>query len=221
MRRFAALASDYDGTLAHDGTVDEPTVDALRRARKDGLRLLMVTGRVLPDLLAIFPQLDLFHLVVAENGATLYDPASGVERMLAEPVPPALVRLLIRQHVPVSVGRTIVAAVAEHAPAFAAAIQSLGLDWHLILNKGSVMALPAGIDKAAGLAAALETLGVRAADTIAIGDAENDHAFLRMCGVSVAVANALPSLKAAAHVVTSQPRGAGVVEALASLIPYR
>ncbi len=217
-RRFLAVASDYDGTLAHDGVVDTPTVDALRRARNTGLRLVMVTGRVLAELAAIFPQLDLFHLVVAENGATLYDLRSGVERLLAEPVPAALVQWLITQHVPLSVGRTIVAATREHEPAFTAGISALGLDWHLILNKGSVMALPAGVDKASGLAAALETLGVQAADTIAIGDAENDHAFLRMCGMSVAVANALPSLKAEADLVTRQPRGAGVVEALESLL---
>ena len=43
-----------------------------------------------------------------------------------------------------------------------------------------------------------------------IGDAENDHAFLRLCGYGVAVANALPLLKENADFVTEDPRGAGV-----------
>ena len=39
------VACDYDGTLAHDGKVDEPTVAALRRFRASGRKLVMVTGR--------------------------------------------------------------------------------------------------------------------------------------------------------------------------------
>jgi hypothetical protein len=34
---------------------------------------------------------------------------------------------------------------------------------------------------------------------VGVGDAENDHAFLRLCGLSAAVANALPALKARTH----------------------
>src|SRR5262249_43299624 len=45
--RFRALATDYDGTLAHDGHVDAPTVDALRRLRDSGRLLILVTGREL------------------------------------------------------------------------------------------------------------------------------------------------------------------------------
>ena len=30
---YLALATDYDGTLAHHGLVDRPTVDALDRSR--------------------------------------------------------------------------------------------------------------------------------------------------------------------------------------------
>src|SRR5688572_8386866 len=47
---YEALATDYDGTLAHDGIVDEMTVAALGRARGAGIKLLMVTGRELSDL---------------------------------------------------------------------------------------------------------------------------------------------------------------------------
>jgi hydroxymethylpyrimidine pyrophosphatase-like HAD family hydrolase len=38
---------------------------------------------------------------------------------------------------------------------------------------------------------------------VGIGDAENDHALLQMCGCSVAVANALDSVAAEADLVTS------------------
>jgi hydroxymethylpyrimidine pyrophosphatase-like HAD family hydrolase len=82
----------------------------------------------------------------------------------------------------------------------------------VIFNKGSVMALPADVTKATGLVPALDALGISRERTIGVGDAENDQAFLRACGVAVAVANALPSVKEMAHVVTRGARGAGVAE---------
>ena len=44
---YLALASDYDGTLATDGRVDNATIAALERLRDSGRRLLLVTGREL------------------------------------------------------------------------------------------------------------------------------------------------------------------------------
>ena len=80
-------------------------------------------------------------------------------------------------------------------------------------NKGSVMALPFGVNKASGLMAALAELGIPAHTVVGVGDAENDHAFLAACGCAVAVSNALPSLKAEADIVTVADHGAGVEEA--------
>ena len=51
--RYLALASDYDGTLARDGLMEEATVTALTRLRNSGRKLLMVTGRQLEDLFAL------------------------------------------------------------------------------------------------------------------------------------------------------------------------
>ena len=59
-------------------------------------------------------------------------------------------------------------------------------------NKGAVMALPADVTNATGLAPWLARLGISSARTIGVGDAGNDQAFVRACGVAVAVANALP-----------------------------
>ena len=48
--RYLALAADYDGTLAHHGKVSDSTVAALLRLKESGRKLLMVSGRELPDL---------------------------------------------------------------------------------------------------------------------------------------------------------------------------
>jgi hydroxymethylpyrimidine pyrophosphatase-like HAD family hydrolase len=140
-----------------------------------------------------------------------------VTRLAAAP-PPAFIDMLTRQSIPLSVGHSIVATVEPHEHQVLDAIRALGLEWHVIFNKGSVMALPADITKASGLAPALEAAGVAPAHTVGVGDAENDQAFLRMCGLAVAVSNALPSVKAIADLVTVGARGAGVVELVDRLL---
>src|SRR5262245_35405224 len=87
---FVALATDYDGTLARHGRVDAATIKALEAVRRSGRKLILATGRDLPDLQRVFPELDLFDRVVAENGALLFDPAKKEETALADPPPPAL-----------------------------------------------------------------------------------------------------------------------------------
>ena len=216
--RYLALATDYDGTLAHHGQVDRPTVAALDRLRASGRRLVLVTGRKLDELLRVFPEIDRFDRVVAENGALLYDPATRAARDLAPPPPQALLEGLRRRDVPFSVGRSIVATVEPHEHAVLATILDLGLEWHIIFNKGSVMALPSNVTKTTGLAPALEELRIAPDRVVGIGDAENDHAFLRLCGLSAAVANALPSLLASVDLVTTGARGAGVSELIDSLL---
>ena len=216
MHYFKALATDYDGTVAHDGVVDDDTVTALERLKHSGRKLVMVTGRELPDLLRVCPRLDLFDRVVAENGALLYTPATREERPLGPPPSDAFVARLRAQGMsPLSVGRVIVATWEPNETAVLEAIRDLGLDLQIIFNKGAVMVLPNGINKASGLGAALEDLGLSAHNVVATGDAENDLAFMRTCGCAVAVGNALPAVKEAADLVTEAPRGVGVAEAIA------
>ena len=88
----------------------------------------------------------------------------------------------------------------------------------VILNTDAMMILPTGTDKASGRAAALTELGLPHSAVAAIGDAENDLAFLQRAGFAVAVGNALPQVKAIAHFITSGVRGAGVEELVAMLM---
>lgn len=74
------------------------------------------------------------------------------------------------------------------------------------LNTDALMVLPAGVTKASGLNAALVELSLPASPVAAIGDAENDVVFFKQCGNSVAVAIALPELKAIASLVTKGAR---------------
>lgn len=216
---FIALATDYDGTLAHDGTVSNKTLAALERFKKSGRKLLLVTGRELPDLKRVFPDVGLFDKVVAENGALIYTPASEEERAISPSPEPEFVARLKKQGVkPLSVGRSIVATWEPHQATVLEVIKQMGLELEIIFNKGAVMILPSGVNKATGLAAALEDLRLSPHNVVGIGDAENDHAFLKACGCSVAVDNAIPAVKSTADLVTRGARGKGVEELIVKLI---
>lgn len=214
-----AFATDYDGTLAHDGRVDAPTMAALERLKASGRKLIMVTGRELPDLMRVFEAIELFDLIIAENGSLLYFPATREERPVAAAPPEALVAALKARGVsPLSVGRGIVATWEPNEAAVLDCIRELGLEWQIIFNKGAVMVLPPGVNKASGLAAGLEALRLSPLNVLGIGDAENDHAFLTACGCAVAVSNALDAVKETADLVTQGDHGAGVAEAISALV---
>ena len=215
---YQALAIDYDGTLAHGGVVDSETINMLVRARSAGVHLIMVTGRELTILFNTFDQVSLFDRIVAENGAVIFDPSTKHSETIAIAPPPALLQRLTQQRVPFSVGHSIVATVEPYEHVVLAAIRDRGVEWHVIFNKGSVMVLPANVTKATGLSAALAGLSIAPERVVGIGDAENDQAFLRYCGRAVAVANALPAVKAIAHLVTAGAHGKGVVELIERLL---
>src|SRR5262249_43652825 len=82
----------------------------------------------------------------------------------------------------------------------------------------AVMVLPAGVDKASGLAAALARLRLSPLEGVGIGDAENDHAFLGARGCAVAGGNAFPMGKAAPDVVKSAPPGPRGAEAILRIV---
>ncbi|MBV9519913.1 MAG: HAD family hydrolase [Hyphomicrobiales bacterium] len=210
---FIALVTDYDGTLAADGQVDAATVEALRRFKESGRKLILATGRELSDLQAVFSELDVFDLVVAENGALIHLPATGEERAISPSPDLVFVERLRELGVePLSVGHSIVATWEPNETTVLEVIRDLGLDLQLTFNKGAVMVLPAGVNKGSGVKAALEQLAISPRNAVGVGDAENDEAFLRLCGRSVAVANALPAVKKGADHVTKGARGEGVRE---------
>src|SRR5947207_1133270 len=215
---YLALACDYDGTLAKDGVVSSKTIDALERVGASGRKLILVTGRLLEDLQQVFPRLDLFTYVVAENGALLYHPASSTEQLLGEAPPKQFLQALQERGVPFSTGRVIVATWHPHETTVVEVIGKLGLERQVIFNKGAVMVLPTGVNKGTGLAAALREMKVSPHNLVGIGDAENDHSFLSMCECSVAVANALPALKEQADYTTRADHGDGVVELIEQLL---
>ena len=217
--RYLALATDYDGTLAHHGAVDAATLEGLRRLQATGRKLILVTGRQMDDLLQVFPEAAIFDRIVAENGALLNLPDQRETRLLAQPPPAAFAEALKNRGVqPVAVGQVVVATVQPNETAALEVIRELGLELQVIFNKGSVMILPSSVNKATGLKAALQDLQLAAHNVVGVGDAENDHAFLRLCECGVAVANALEAVKTSADYVTKGRASEGVRELMELLV---
>ncbi len=217
--RYLVLACDFDGTLATGGMVSDDTRVALQRLRDSGRKIVLVTGRELEDLLAIFPDVEVFDRVVAENGGVVYRPASREHKTLGEAPSPELIDALRARGIsPLSVGHCLVATWQPHETAVLETIRDLGLELQVIFNKGAVMVLPSGVNKATGLEAALLELGLSPHNCVGVGDAENDHALIRLCECGVAVANALPLVQERADWVTREPNGAGVTELMEKLI---
>ena len=211
--KYRLLATDYDGTIAHHGAVDPSTVVAMQRFKESGRKVILVTGREIPDLESVFSETAIFDLIVAENGALLYWPITKKVQLLATAPPNEFADLLRKRAVNMlSVGHVIVATVDPYEKTLRDAINELKLDLQVIPNKGSLMVLPRGVDKGLGLSAALQELQISKEEVVAVGDAENDHSLLRNAGFGAAVANALPELKQHATWVTPSGHGAGVCE---------
>jgi hydroxymethylpyrimidine pyrophosphatase-like HAD family hydrolase len=204
--KLSVIALDYDGTIARGDALDPSVRDAIATARTRGIIVMLVTGRILDELRRVAGDLHFVDAVVAENGAVIHFPDSGRTTTLGPLVPPALVEELRRRGIPCRVGRSLVDADANDSPRLLEVIRALELPVVLIFNAGRVMALPQGVSKATGLRVVLDTLRLSAHNTLAIGDAENDHELLRLAEVGVAVEWGSAALRSAADIVLA---GAG------------
>lgn len=206
---FRAVAVDFDGTLTTCGRPADDVLHAIRETRAAGRRMVLVTGRILTELRADFPDVDQwFDAIVAENGAVIRG-TRGRHRH-AEPVDPRICRALRQQGHEVRTGEVLLACRAEADVDALAAIRHLGLGYQLVYNRSELMILPGGVSKGTGLVEALADLGLSPHSAIGIGDAQNDHSLLERCELGVAVSNAVAALKDHADIVLDQPDGRGV-----------
>jgi hydroxymethylpyrimidine pyrophosphatase-like HAD family hydrolase len=211
---YRAIACDADGTLTWRRRLNARTAAALVRWRAAGGQVILVTGEARADLLH-FARTGLFDRIVGENGGILLGPPDWRGRLLGPALAPALVRAVADRWRPLSVGRVLLGTRAENAAELRRAV---GPGYRLVRNRKDVMALPAGVSKATGLAAALRDLGLPAAAVVGVGDGENDAALVRACGLGAAVANAVPAVRRWADWVARGRGPAGVVELIGRLL---
>jgi hydroxymethylpyrimidine pyrophosphatase-like HAD family hydrolase len=215
--KLSVIALDYDGTIARDNVLDPSVRDAIAAARTRGIVVLLVTGRILDELRRVAGDLHFVDGVIAENGAVVHYPDSGRTSSLAPAVPKAFLAELRRRGIPFAAGQCLVDTDANEAAQLIEIIRTLELPLVLVFNRGRVMTAPQGVSKATGLHVVLETLRLSARNTVALGDAENDHELLRLAEVGVAVAWGSKALQAAADVVLDGSGPAGVADFVRTL----
>lgn len=212
--KFKVLACDFDGTLASEDRIGATARRALGRAREEGLRLVLVTGRTFFELARVCDCLDLFDGVVAENGAVIYFPQDAMIRDQGPPPPKRLLAELDRRGVSYQAGRVIVGTARAAAASVREALAVTGVRRVLVSNRAALMLLPEGISKGNGVERMLRALGLSFHDALALGDAENDLPLFEACGWAACPTNGVPELRERADWVFPGEDGEGVAAAI-------
>jgi hydroxymethylpyrimidine pyrophosphatase-like HAD family hydrolase len=209
---FKMLAMDYDGTIATKGKIAGNVEKALLQVKENGYLIGIVTGRGFDDLLRICPQIKIFDLIVAENGAILYFPSQDKIDHLASKPPIEFIARLMEHSIPFYQNRIMATVRRKFIEKVNALIDEFQFPLHIICHKDYGLILPLGINKAKGLEKALLHFDITNNQVIAVGDAENDLDFLDYCGLKVAVSNAEDAVKAKADWIANKEEGEGVAE---------
>lgn len=219
--KLSVIALDYDGTIARGDVIDPAVRQAIAAARRHGITVAIVTGRILEDLRRVAGSLHFVDVVVCENGAVLHVPESSRTSVLAPPIPEAFLSELRRRGIPFRSGICLVDAAADEASRLLEVVRDLEAPLVLVFNAGRVMVLPQGTSKATGLRQALDTLRLSLRNTLAIGDAENDHELLRAAEIGMAVAWGSTALQVTADLVLPGDGPAAVAGVLGDLAASR
>lgn len=166
---FRAVAVDFDETLTSGGRPTDDVLHDIADTRAAGQPVVLVTGRILTELRADFPDVDnWFDVIVTENGAVI----SGTtgRRRLAAPVDPRIRHALQRRGHEVRAGLVLLACRAAAEVDALAAIRHLGLAYQLVHSRSELMILPGGVSKRTGLVQALADLGRSPHSTISKGE---------------------------------------------------
>ncbi len=211
------VVTDLDGTLTRGDELSAEALAALDGVRRDGMLVVLATGRIRSELEAAFPQISRHvDAMVLENGAVGVVGNTTIE--LASPVDEDVAREMAARGIPFRRGQGLLATTTEHSDAITSVIAEVGSDCQVVHNLSELMVVPAGTTKGTGVVALLRRLDLSRHNAVAIGNAENDIALLSVAEIGAAVADAVPSLKRHADAVLGHPNGSGVAELLAK--PY-
>lgn len=215
---IGVAVSDLDRTLTDARLRPVPSaLGAFGALRHHDVRTVLATGRTLGQLRQPDRLRDAFDALVLEGGAVVEQggKATVVSRRTHELA--ALGRWLEAQGIPFRPGASSLSVEGRAGRSLARYPRRRAVAAHR--NRDRIDVTVAGIDKQVGLRVALRRWRVAPGrGTLAFGDAENDLCLFRTAEYSVAVRNAVPSVRAAADAVTRRPGGRGVAEFLAERV---
>ncbi len=218
MEELWALVGDHGLAVVSNGAVlfdvaarEVRAVRGLERAA--GLEVVAAVRSAVPDAQFAIETLDGIRLEPSYDEPHHVPPGSPVGPM-HELWDTAALKLLVRHP---AMGRNPSGIEEQFRAAVVTAVGGAGVaTWSV---PGLVEISAPGVTKAAALADLCAARGVAAADVLAFGDMPNDLAMLEWAGTSYAVANAHPSVRAAADRIAADHDDDGVARVLAELVP--
>lgn len=116
------------------------------------------------------------------------------------------------------VHKLLIMGEAEHIRAFQQKLRQSQWPLDAVLSKPVYCEVnAAGVSKAEAIENVARHFDLTLKDVIAFGDGENDLSMIRAAGIGVAMGNAMPSVKAAARMVTGSNDENGIAHALSQL----
>ena len=251
-----ALFFDVDGTLVsfNTHTIPTSTVEALKEAKKRGVKLFIATGRPI-QLLNNIPEVE--HLmdgyILATGALCTYEGKVVREDLIPKAEVEALIDFCKQRSLPaVVVGREDIQLVNRNEQFEDIFRNLLNVTYNKfdvpmdeVINQGVLQITPfiteaeediikpqlkscatarwhpafcdinnSSADKANGIRAIAQQLGIDISETMAFGDGGNDISMLKAAGTSVAMGNALDKVKASATYVTTSVDEDGIANAL-------
>src|SRR5579864_5072411 len=140
--QLKVFALDYDLTIETGGRLDPDVRAAIGDARRQGIGVVLATGRRMADLKRIVGDLTIFDAVVAENGGIVYFPDSDRAIFRAAGPAPGFARALRERGVPITEGECVVEASADDACVIFDVIHEQQVPLVLVFNRNRAMVLP-------------------------------------------------------------------------------
>jgi hypothetical protein len=218
------LAVDIDGTLTDDRRAVDPRVFPVLQSWP--APVVVATGKAMPYPVALCEFLGIEPHVIAENGGVALAGRSGPLEIVGDrEAADAVAREYREQGHDLGWGaadlvnrwRETELAVSRDSPLdpLEAVARDHGL---VVVDTGFAYHVKSpDVDKASGLRAVADALGLAPDDFLAVGDSENDAPTFEVAGHAVAVANADDAAKRAADRVTSAGFADGFLEAVETL----
>ena len=216
------FAVDIDGTITENGggriTLD--ALDALRHMIRLGHKVIFVSGRSSVEgyILSVFGGMT--RIAVGENGGAITsgpfdhkllgnkDECMKAFELLKSKIPQAKEKPVFPRMTEVVLERTFDLGLAKKI------IVESNMPVDLSDSQYAFHINSKGINKARGFSEVLTMLSASPSDVIAIGDSETDVPLFKVSGLSIALGNALESVKSQASMAVSGKAGDGVIEAL-------
>ena len=222
LMREKIFAVDIDGTITENGAgrVNLDALDALRHMIRLGHKVIFVSGRSSVEgyILSVFGGMT--RIAVGENGGAITSGPSEHKLLgnkeecmkafefLKSKIPQAKEKLVFPRMTEVVLERTFDLDLAKKI------MKENNIPVDLSDSQYAIHINSKGINKGLGFSEVLTMLSASPTDVIAIGDSETDVPLFKISGQSIALGNALESVKSQASMTVSGKAGDGVIEAL-------